>query len=142
MRRFRGVLMMTPPPENIVLKLGGRRGLCQVAEMRQRVVSRVRSCGTPTRLVDERHEYQDIGPAYVPGTVWSTASSLTAKFRSAPRLPLDTDKSTPGQLAAVFFGARVATNRYHHAINFRHPSGCIEFREADVTANRQASPVG
>ena len=26
--------------------------------------------GTPTRLVDERHDYQDIGPAYVPGTVW------------------------------------------------------------------------
>jgi hypothetical protein len=63
--------------------------------------------GTPTRLVDERHDCQDIGPAYVPGTVWSTASSLTAKFRSAPCLPLDTDKPTPGQPAAVFIGTRV-----------------------------------
>jgi hypothetical protein len=98
--------------------------------------------GTPTRLVDERHDCQDIGPAYVPGTVWSTASSLTAKFRSAPCLPLDTDKSTPGQLAAVFIGARVATNATPSRINFRHPSGRIEPREADVTANRQASRAG
>jgi hypothetical protein len=40
---------------------------------------------TPTRLVDERHDCQDIGPAYVPGTVWGTASSQTAKFRSRRR---------------------------------------------------------
>jgi ROS/MUCR transcriptional regulator protein len=39
----------------------------------------------PTRLVDERHDCQDIGPAYVPGTVWGTASSQTAKFRSRRR---------------------------------------------------------
>lgn len=41
--------------------------------------------GTPIRLVDERHDCQDIGSAYVPGTVWGTASSLTAKFRSRRR---------------------------------------------------------
>jgi hypothetical protein len=41
--------------------------------------------GAPTRLVDERHDCQDIGPAYVPGTVWGTASSQTAKFRSRRR---------------------------------------------------------
>ena len=40
---------------------------------------------TPTRPVDERHDCQDIGPAYVPGTVWGTASSQTAKFRSRRR---------------------------------------------------------
>jgi hypothetical protein len=39
----------------------------------------------PTRLVDERHDCQDIGPAYVPGTVWGAASSQTAKFRSRRR---------------------------------------------------------
>ncbi len=42
--------------------------------------------------MDERHDCQDIGPAYVPSTVWGTASSRTAKFRSAPCLPLDTGK--------------------------------------------------
>ena len=39
----------------------------------------------PTLLVDERHDCQDIGSAYVPGTVWGTASSQTAKFRSRRR---------------------------------------------------------
>jgi len=38
--------------------------------------------GMPDRLVDLRHDCWDIGPACVPGTVWGTASSLTAKFRS------------------------------------------------------------
>jgi hypothetical protein len=102
--------------------------------------------GTPTRLVDERHDCQDIGPAYVPGTVWGTASSLTAKFRSAPCLPLDTRKPTPGQPAAVFTGARVATNatqsRHQFQTPLRTPSGCIDPREADVTADRQASRAG
>jgi len=36
-------------------------------------------------MVDERHDCQDIGPAYVPGTVWGTASSQTGKFRSRRR---------------------------------------------------------
>ena len=40
---------------------------------------------TLTRLVDERHDCQDIGPAYVPGTVWGTASSQTASSRSRRR---------------------------------------------------------
>jgi hypothetical protein len=38
-----------------------------------------------TPMVDERHDCQDIGPAYVPGTVWGTASSQTGKFRSRRR---------------------------------------------------------
>jgi hypothetical protein len=38
-----------------------------------------------TPKVDERHDCQDIGSAYVPGTVWGTASSQTAKFRSRRR---------------------------------------------------------
>ena len=38
-----------------------------------------------TPMVDERHDCQDIGSAYVPGTVWGTASSQTAKFRSRRR---------------------------------------------------------
>jgi hypothetical protein len=38
-----------------------------------------------TPVVNERHDRQHIGPAYVPGTVWSTASSQTAKFRSRRR---------------------------------------------------------
>jgi hypothetical protein len=41
--------------------------------------------GTPTRVVDERHDCQGIGPAYLPGTVRGTASSQTAKFRSRRR---------------------------------------------------------
>lgn len=41
--------------------------------------------GMPDRLVDLRHDCRDIGPACVPGTVWGTASSLTAKFRSRRR---------------------------------------------------------
>ena len=32
----------------------------------------------------------------MPGTVWGTASSVTAKFRSAPCLPLDRGKLLPG----------------------------------------------
>jgi hypothetical protein len=49
---------------------------------------------TPTRLVDERHDCQDIGLAYVPGTVWGTASSQTAKFRSRRRACLLIPKTT------------------------------------------------
>jgi hypothetical protein len=37
------------------------------------------------RLVDVRHHCGDSGPACVPGTVWGTASGLTAKFRSRRR---------------------------------------------------------
>jgi hypothetical protein len=108
--------------------------------------------GTPTRLVDERHDCQDIGPAYVPSTVWSTASSLTAKFRSAPCLPLDTDKSTLGQLAAVFIGAPVASNatpsrhqiqtplRTHRTSGGRRhckPSGVARRINADLASHRK-----
>jgi hypothetical protein len=35
--------------------------------------------------VDLHHNCRDIGPACVPGTVWGTASSQTAKFRSRRR---------------------------------------------------------
>ena len=37
---------------------------------------------TAIATVDERHDCRDIGPACVPSTVWGTASSRTAKFRS------------------------------------------------------------
>jgi hypothetical protein len=62
------------------------------------------------RQVDERHDCRDTDPACVPSTVWGTASSLTAKFRSAPCLPLDTGKllprhPPPRQPAAVVPGA-------------------------------------
>jgi hypothetical protein len=50
---------------------------------------------TPTRRVDERHDCQDIGSAYVPGTVWGTASSLTAKFRSRRRACLSKSQILP-----------------------------------------------
>ena len=55
--------------------------------------------GMPDRLVDLRHDCWDIGPACVPGTVWGTASSLTAKFRSR-RLacPLKRGQVLPPQL--------------------------------------------
>jgi hypothetical protein len=38
--------------------------------------------GMAEHQVDLRHDCRDIGPACVPGTVWGTASSQTAKFRS------------------------------------------------------------
>jgi hypothetical protein len=41
--------------------------------------------GMAEHQVDLRHGCRDIGPACVPGTVWGTASSLTAKFRSRRR---------------------------------------------------------
>jgi hypothetical protein len=50
---------------------------------------------TPIRRVDERHDCQDIGSAYVPGTVWGTASSLTAKFRSRRRACLSKSQILP-----------------------------------------------
>jgi hypothetical protein len=57
--------------------------------------------GTPTRLVDERHDCQDIGSAYVPGTVWGTASSLTAKFRPRRRACLSREPSLTHQRPRV-----------------------------------------
>jgi hypothetical protein len=51
--------------------------------------SRIRAARSCQPLVDVRHDCRDIGPACVPSTVWGTASSVTAKFRSAPCLPLD-----------------------------------------------------
>jgi hypothetical protein len=67
--------------------------------------------GTPIRLVDERHDCQDIGSAYVPrhGVGHGVEPNRQVQI-SAPCLPLDTDKPTPGQPAVVFIGARVATN--------------------------------
>jgi hypothetical protein len=67
--------------------------------------------GTPTRLLDERHDCQDIGPAYVPrhGVGHGVEPNRQVQI-SAPCWPLDTDKPTPGQPAVVFIGARVATN--------------------------------
>jgi hypothetical protein len=62
---------------------------------------------TPTRLVDEHHDCQDIGSAYVPGTVWGTASSLTAKFRSALCLPLDTGKLSTGKPARAPYASNL-----------------------------------
>jgi hypothetical protein len=98
---------------------------------------------TPTRRVDERHDCQDIGSAYVPGTVWGTASSLTAKFRSRRRacllIPTSRRRVSSQRCSSAH---EWPPTRYHHAINFRHPSGRIEPRKADVTANRQASPAG
>ena len=57
--------------------------------------------GTPIRLLDERHDCQDIGSAYVPGTVWGTASSLTAKFRSRRRACLSREPSLTHQRPRV-----------------------------------------
>ena len=59
------------------------------------------------RQMDERHDCQDIGPAYVPSTVWGTASSQTAKFRSAPCLPLESSKL----LRATRAGSQPATDQ-------------------------------
>jgi hypothetical protein len=42
--------------------------------------------------VDVRHDCRDTCPACVPSTVWGTASSVTAKFTSAPCLPHDEGK--------------------------------------------------
>jgi hypothetical protein len=39
--------------------------------------------------VDVRGDCRDTRPACVPSTVWGTASSVTAKFTSAPCLPID-----------------------------------------------------
>ena len=67
--------------------------------------------GTPIRLVDERHDCQDIGSAYVSrhGVRHGVEPNRQVQI-SAPCSPLDTDKPTPGQPAVVFIGARVATN--------------------------------
>ena len=47
--------------------------------------------------MDERHDCRNTDAACVPSTVWGTASNVTAKFRSAPCLPLNTGKpSTHG----------------------------------------------
>ena len=42
--------------------------------------------------MDERHDCRNTDAACVPSTVWGTASNVTAKFRSAPCLPLNTGK--------------------------------------------------
>ena len=54
-----------------------------------------RHCRSGSHHVDERHDCRDTRPACVPGTVWGTASSVTAKFTSAPCLPLDQGKPLP-----------------------------------------------
>ena len=52
--------------------------------------------GTPIRLVDERHDCQDIGSAYVPGTVWGHGVEPNRQVQiSAPCLPLKRAKSYP-----------------------------------------------
>ena len=54
-----------------------------------------RHCRSGSYHVDERHDCRDTRPACVPSTVWGTASSVTAKFTSAPCLPLDQGKPLP-----------------------------------------------
>ena len=51
--------------------------------------------------VDERHDCRDTRPACVPSTVWGTASSVTAKFTSAPCLPLDQGKPLPASRSSA-----------------------------------------
>jgi hypothetical protein len=94
------------------------------------------------------------------GTVWGTASSLTAKFRSAPCLPLDTGKlstgkPTPGQPAAVLAGGcwcrptpntqqfQTAALRAHRTSGSRHRFGLSDVSRrinADSASHRQLLP--
>ena len=70
--------------------------------------------------VDERHYCRDTRPACVPGTVWGTAPSVTAKFRSAPCLPLVQGNLDPPSIAAPAQPFRPASRGHttpptHHA---------------------------
>jgi hypothetical protein len=74
--------------------------------------------------VDERHDCRNTDAACVPSTVWGTASNLTAKFRSAPCLPLNTGKpSTRGpaprrpSLAAAIRPHIASATEYAHSRN-------------------------
>ena len=60
--------------------------------------------------VDDRSDWRNTRPAFVPSTVWGTASSVTAKFRSAPCLPLNRGKLLPRLRAAVSTGATPLPN--------------------------------
>ncbi|HSY67440.1 MAG TPA: hypothetical protein VK813_02275, partial [Edaphobacter sp.] len=52
--------------------------------------------GTGGSGVDARRGWRDTDPAYVPGTVWGTASNRTAKSSSAPCLvPQNSQAFTP-----------------------------------------------
>ena len=87
------------------------------------------------RQVDLRHDCRDIDPACVPGTVWGTASSLTAKFRSRRRarpsnerqiLPASRRRASlrPCRMAGV---AQPGT-RHHHCVDFSDPKRPGHFR--------------
>jgi hypothetical protein len=89
------------------------------------------------RLVDLRHHCGDIDPACVPGTVWGTASSLTAKFRSRRRAyPLKRDQFYPPIAAAPACShaperCYPARTRHHHSIKSSNPRAPRHFRPSE-----------
>jgi hypothetical protein len=89
---------------------------------------------TPTRPVDERHDCQDIGPAYVPGTVWGTASSQTAKFRSRRRACL----LIPANYYATRLGSQPAPDQQDNNID----SGKASFSTASPARLTPLRPPG
>jgi hypothetical protein len=108
---------------------------------------------TPTRRMDERHDCQDIGSAYVPGTVWGTASSLTAKFRSRRRACLSTEPNLTHHRRRVSLpppmppGTRDRTRAHvpRQTISFRisnqAPLQAIKYLAPDSRGFRQPSTV-
>jgi hypothetical protein len=94
--------------------------------------------GVGPHQADLRHDCWDIGPACVPGTVWDTASSQTAKFRSrrcacllipassqpAGRCRVSRQRCSPA-------GSGVDQRDARHSSNFRSSGRKRHFRPSD-----------